>query len=335
MRHNRKVSVLRKRLGLSGYALWCLVLETLSGAEGYAVRWSEAEAELFAEEYDVEPDVLRTFLDFCLKHGMLIYNKEQGTLACPALMERFAEAEERTVGLASKRAEAGRKGMQRRWAKENAAADDNKTITSDNKDNKSAVCYASPITSDNKTITNDNKTAKDDFCYNKNNIDIDIEYNNDDDDGARVHTCEGEAEPNVEADPALPAADVEAARDAAKPVSVAAGGNTKAYVRLLLKETSWTENVCTVHKLPRDGLEARLDEFVRECIVNGRERHTDMSDVKQHFNSWLRIRLAAERKAAKQQQHETDTLNQRAAQRAKRSRIDLRPDAPQDYGSGF
>lgn len=119
MRNNRKVSILRKRMGLSGYALWCLMLELLSGAEGYTIKWDDDEAELFTEEYDVEPEALATFLAFCEKHGMLIYNKECGTLTCPALLARVAEAKEKVEGLSAKR----RKAAQERWAKEDDASE--------------------------------------------------------------------------------------------------------------------------------------------------------------------------------------------------------------------
>lgn len=58
----------------------------------------------------------------------------------------------------------------------------------------------------------------------------------------------------------------------------------------------WLESVAMNNGLSVDEVRNRFPAFVNECIANGKEKHHDLGHVKQHFNSWLRIRLDIERK---------------------------------------
>lgn len=61
------------------------------------------------------------------------------------------------------------------------------------------------------------------------------------------------------------------------------------YIDELDKDTVWLDEIQFLHGMNKDRLRAELRNFRSECIANGKTEHTDISDVKHHFNSWLRI----------------------------------------------
>ena len=48
MRSDRKIIALRAKYGLEGYAVRCMILETLAGADNFQITFDEMEIELLA-----------------------------------------------------------------------------------------------------------------------------------------------------------------------------------------------------------------------------------------------------------------------------------------------
>ncbi len=85
---------------------------------------------------------------FALKNGEEIPTDMPigAAIAWDFILPMLQAAEEKYAEISEARAEAGRRGMERRWQNNKGITNDNKSITNDNK----------PITNDNKGITNDN-----------------------------------------------------------------------------------------------------------------------------------------------------------------------------------
>lgn len=63
------------------------------------------------------------------------------------------------------------------------------------------------------------------------------------------------------------------------------------------KEQIWLEALAMQHHLPSVAVvRARLPDFIRECVCQGKTRHESLQSVKSHFSNWLRVRLAAEKR---------------------------------------
>ena len=81
------------------------------------------------------------------------------------------------------------------------------------------------------------------------------------------------------------------------------------YLTEVLMDDSWVEATCMNHRIDRFTLVKMSEDFKTECKCNGKETADSLQDAKHHFNSWLRIRLEAERKQEKEVQHGQQTTN--------------------------
>ena len=61
------------------------------------------------------------------------------------------------------------------------------------------------------------------------------------------------------------------------------------FIDELDKDDIWLEQIQFLHGMNKDSLRNELKKFRSECIANGKTQHESVNDVKQHFNSWLRI----------------------------------------------
>lgn len=87
MRNDVKVRALRKKFGLVGYAIWCFLLEILTDADYFRVKFGGIDRELLAIDFDVEVDELEAIVTYCCTIGLLMI--EEDTLYSPTLIERL------------------------------------------------------------------------------------------------------------------------------------------------------------------------------------------------------------------------------------------------------
>lgn len=109
MRNHRKVRVLRQKFGHMGYAVWCYLLETLAGKEGFAVPFDEVEQEILAVDFGVEVQELRDVVEACVRLRMLTL--KNGLLRSDTLIDRLCIVLEAR----QKKVESGKLGAERRW----------------------------------------------------------------------------------------------------------------------------------------------------------------------------------------------------------------------------
>lgn len=177
-----------------------------------------------------------------------------------AQMDRSNERYEDTK---QKRSEAGRKGSEKRWHREEALAeiatgDMAKPIANDSKNSKDSKCHFA-------INCEDSKNSKDSYNVDV-NVDVDVIKEND------VVVKEKTADADI--------IDKE--------------------IAVLKTQDIWLDTLQTLHHIDKNCLIRYLDQYALHCRAYGKDRHDNHGDLKGHFNNWLRIRLQED---ARQQQN--------------------------------
>lgn len=88
MRNDEKVKALRKKFGITGYALWCMLLEKLTDAPYFKLKFSDdVDKELLAGDFDLDVDQMENIILYMLRLGMLKLN--EGHLYSEKLIAKF------------------------------------------------------------------------------------------------------------------------------------------------------------------------------------------------------------------------------------------------------
>lgn len=88
MRNHRKVKAVRSKYGVTGYAVWSMVLEYLTGNDGNVFEYSDLEFELMSGDFGVSATEIRSVVDYCISLELL-FNKN-GFVNSDSLDERLA-----------------------------------------------------------------------------------------------------------------------------------------------------------------------------------------------------------------------------------------------------
>lgn len=87
MRNHRKIKAVRVKFGISGYAIWCMILEYLTGCDGNRFNDSDEEIELISGDFGVSAPEIRHVLDYCSSLRLLF--KKDGFVYSESLNERL------------------------------------------------------------------------------------------------------------------------------------------------------------------------------------------------------------------------------------------------------
>lgn len=71
MRNHRKIKAIRTKYKITGYAIWCMILEYLTGIDGNVFEYSDVEMELMAGDFGVSVTEIRDVVDYCIKLELL------------------------------------------------------------------------------------------------------------------------------------------------------------------------------------------------------------------------------------------------------------------------
>lgn len=74
MRNDPKIKALRKKF-TDGYAVYNMFLEYLTDCTLFEVKMSELEFEILSGDFDVDVEILKEILDYCVKVGLLIQSE--------------------------------------------------------------------------------------------------------------------------------------------------------------------------------------------------------------------------------------------------------------------
>lgn len=105
MRNDIKIRALRRKFGNTGYAVWCYILETLTGSENFFASYNAVSKELMAADFDIQVSELEAIIEYCMQLNLLQMN-EDGQIYSRAHQRRFEDM----LIKREKRREAGRLG---------------------------------------------------------------------------------------------------------------------------------------------------------------------------------------------------------------------------------
>lgn len=87
MRNDPKVRAIRQRHGVEGYAIWNMLIETLTDCDDFKMQVDEVTMEILAGDFGVEQDVLnQVFQSF---RRLKLISWEEETLFAPGLLKRM------------------------------------------------------------------------------------------------------------------------------------------------------------------------------------------------------------------------------------------------------
>jgi hypothetical protein len=87
MRNDPKVRALRQKYGLEGYAVWCMLIETVCDADGFCIELDELQAELMAGDFGIEVGKLGEYLVYFRR--LKLITQDGLTIQIPALNARL------------------------------------------------------------------------------------------------------------------------------------------------------------------------------------------------------------------------------------------------------
>lgn len=90
MRNDIKIRALRRKFGNTGYAVWCYMLETLTGSENFFAPYNTVSKELMAADFDIQVSELEAIIEYCMQLNLLQMN-EDGQIYSRAHQRRFED----------------------------------------------------------------------------------------------------------------------------------------------------------------------------------------------------------------------------------------------------
>ena len=74
MRDDPKVKALRNKFGITGYAVWCMMLEILTHSDFFTIQIEELEIEILSADFGIEADLFSEILSYMVKLKLLQTN---------------------------------------------------------------------------------------------------------------------------------------------------------------------------------------------------------------------------------------------------------------------
>jgi len=71
LRNDRRVKAIRNKFGVTGYAVYVMLLEILTGSEYFKSKYDSNEIELFSGEMEVDPEYFKSVTDYAVQVGLL------------------------------------------------------------------------------------------------------------------------------------------------------------------------------------------------------------------------------------------------------------------------
>lgn len=88
MRNDPRIKALRRRHGLSAYAIYNMMLELLTDSDFFQYEWNELSIEIIAGDFDIMPEDLKLIIDYCTE-TLQLFTIENELIWCNTLRKRF------------------------------------------------------------------------------------------------------------------------------------------------------------------------------------------------------------------------------------------------------
>ena len=87
MRNDKKIKALRTKYGNEGYAIYCMLLETLAEADCIILKLNDIEFEMLSGDFNIESSLLKNIINYCVKIDL--FQKRKDFLLCKQLDQRL------------------------------------------------------------------------------------------------------------------------------------------------------------------------------------------------------------------------------------------------------
>jgi hypothetical protein len=67
MRNDLRIKALRRKYGMTGYAVWNMLLEHLTDCDNFEYEYSDLNIELLSGDFDIEPEELKKIISYLLE----------------------------------------------------------------------------------------------------------------------------------------------------------------------------------------------------------------------------------------------------------------------------
>nr|DAU34873.1 MAG TPA: protein of unknown function (DUF4373) [Caudoviricetes sp.] len=314
-RNSSKLIRLRMKHGAEGYGVYFMILERLRDEDGYS---SPTDYDMIAFDLHVDTELVRTVVeDFGL-----FRKSEDGTRFYSSGFLHRMEVKDAERG---QRSEAARKAIQARWHR-NAEPDTDPIRNGYGSDTErirteygtDTECIRPEYGSDTERIRNEYGTDTDVYAPDTKKR-KEKERKEKERKGKEITTtAEGAreaaaavaaadaakasaAEGGTASVPSAPAAAAPASARGTAPASAPTAERLRRDVAALKADRQWGEVVQMRYQLTAEALSGWLDNFVIDCLANGKAEHQGIDNVKSHFCSWLRIKQTIANDHANQQ----------------------------------
>jgi len=71
MRNDNKIKAVRRKFGLKGYAIWCMILEHLTDCNSFNYEITDLNIELMAGDFDIDPIELKEIINYFISLKLL------------------------------------------------------------------------------------------------------------------------------------------------------------------------------------------------------------------------------------------------------------------------
>lgn len=88
MRNDPKIKALRRKFGVEGYGIYCMIIEYIGDSEHFIADFDKLGIELIAGDFDIDPDRLIEIVKYCVTLNLL--QLESGELSCNSLENRLS-----------------------------------------------------------------------------------------------------------------------------------------------------------------------------------------------------------------------------------------------------
>jgi len=87
MRNDLKIKAIRRKFGLTGYAVWCMLLEVITDSENIEMEYNEDQLELISADFDIDTDKLSLIIQYAIQLRILVV--ENGFIFSETLKKRL------------------------------------------------------------------------------------------------------------------------------------------------------------------------------------------------------------------------------------------------------
>lgn len=72
MRNDLKIKAIRRKFGLTGYAVWCMLLEVITDSDNLELEYTDDQLELISADFDIDREELKLIIDYAIQLKILV-----------------------------------------------------------------------------------------------------------------------------------------------------------------------------------------------------------------------------------------------------------------------